>query len=71
MLFAEKLLISPDPGLFHVINQGCLTVDGMDDQEECKAMDVSILYKGTFRIYVRGTTCSSVILYAQSGFQED
>jgi len=37
--YKEKLLITPDPGLFFFINQGCLTVDGMDDQEEMQAMN--------------------------------
>lgn len=36
----EKLLVSEDPGLYSFINQGCLSVDGMDDQEEMKLTDV-------------------------------
>ena len=35
-----KLLVKEDPGLYHFINQGCLTVDGMDDQEEMRLVDV-------------------------------
>ena len=31
-----------DPGLYHFINQGCLGVDGMDDQEEMNLTDVGI-----------------------------
>ena len=33
---AENLLCSPDAGLYSFINQGCLTVDGIDDVEEMK-----------------------------------
>ena len=36
----EKLLVEPDAGLFFFINQGCLTVDSIDDQEEMDIMDV-------------------------------
>ena len=35
-----KLLVKEDPGLYHFINQGCLGVDGMDDQEEMQIADV-------------------------------
>ena len=34
-------LITPDPGLFSFINQGALTVDGIDDVEEMQLCDVS------------------------------
>ncbi len=36
----EKLLVKEEPGLYHFINQGCLGVDGMDDQEEMRLTDV-------------------------------
>ena len=36
----EKLLAKEEPGLYHFINQGCLDVDGMDDQEEMRIADV-------------------------------
>ena len=39
--FSEKLLIQEDPGLYFFINQGCLTVDNMDDKEEMDLVDVS------------------------------
>ena len=39
-----KLLVKEDPGLYHFINQGCLTVDGMDDQEEMRLVDVCRKY---------------------------
>ena len=39
--FAEMCLITPDPGLFSFINQGALTVDGIDDVEEMNLCDVS------------------------------
>jgi hypothetical protein len=38
---AEKILLQPDPALYFFINQGCLKVDGMDDQEEMYLADVS------------------------------
>jgi hypothetical protein len=40
ILIAEALLVSPDPGLYSFINQGALTVDGIDDVEEMKMCDV-------------------------------
>ena len=40
----EKLLIPADPGQFHFVNQGELTVDGMDDKEEMEITDVRILF---------------------------
>ena len=39
---AGKLVVEPDPGLYHFINQGCLTVDNMDDKEEMQIADVCI-----------------------------
>ncbi len=39
---SERLLVKEDPGLYHFINQGCLGVDGMDDREEMKLVDVCI-----------------------------
>ena len=38
---SEKLLVECDPSKYFFINQGCLTVDGMDDPFEMKATDVS------------------------------
>ena len=35
-------LLQPDPGLYSFVNQGVLTVDGIDDNEEMKMTDVSI-----------------------------
>lgn len=37
--FTEKLLVTPDAGLYSMINQGVLTVDGIDDVEEMKLTD--------------------------------
>jgi len=37
--YAEKLEVKNDAGLYHFINQGCLTVDNMDDGEELMAME--------------------------------
>jgi hypothetical protein len=36
-------LVQPDAGLYSFINQGVLTVDGIDDVEEMKLTDVIIL----------------------------
>lgn len=44
--YAEKLLVSLDPGVYFFINQGCLTVDGMDDKEEMKAVEDSFQVLG-------------------------
>ena len=37
---ADKLLVQPDAGLYHFINQGCLGVDNIDDKEEMVLVDV-------------------------------
>ena len=39
--FHDICLVSPDAGLYTNINQGVLTVDGIDDVEEMKMTDVS------------------------------
>lgn len=39
-LFADKLLVQQDPALYGFINQGCLTVNGMNDKEEMDIVDV-------------------------------
>lgn len=44
-LFTEVLLVSPDPGLYSFINQGALTVDGIDDVEEMKLTDVCCIIR--------------------------
>ena len=38
----ENLLIKEDPAIYDNINQGCLTVDNMDDKEEMRLADVCI-----------------------------
>ena len=38
----EALLIKEDPAIYDNINQGCLTVDNMDDKEEMRLADVCI-----------------------------
>ena len=40
------LLVTPDAGLYSFINQGALTVQGIDDVEEMKATDVSPAHPG-------------------------
>ena len=37
-----------DPGLYFFINQGCLTVDNMNDKEEMDVVDVSLLASHSF-----------------------
>ena len=37
--YKDKLLVAPDPGLYSFINQGELTIDGVDDAEEMKLTD--------------------------------
>ena len=39
--FHDICLVQPDAGLYTNINQGVLTVDGIDDVEEMKMTDVS------------------------------
>jgi len=50
----DKLLIQEDPALYYFINQGCLTVDNMDDKEEMQIVDVRQLSSvdSVFCIYV-------------------
>ena len=40
MSLLGKFLVTEDPALYSFINQGCLTVDNMDDKEEMKLADV-------------------------------
>jgi len=42
-MLTEKLLVNLDPGLYFFINQGCLTVDNMDDKEEMQIVEVRFL----------------------------
>jgi len=44
--YAEKLLVAMDPGQYFFINQGCLTVDNMNDQEEMQAVEDSFAVLG-------------------------
>ncbi|XP_050392436.1 myosin heavy chain, striated muscle isoform X1 [Patella vulgata] len=37
----EKLLCSPDPALYNFVNQGAITVDNIDDNQEMKDTDVA------------------------------
>ncbi|ESO82014.1 hypothetical protein LOTGIDRAFT_223645 [Lottia gigantea] len=37
----EKMLVNPDPSSYSFINQGCITVDGIDDNQEMKDTDVA------------------------------
>jgi len=38
---SEKLLVTPDAGLYFFINQGVLTVDSINDKEEMQTMEVT------------------------------
>lgn len=44
--YAEKLLVQMDPGLYFYINQGCLTVDSIDDKEEMQLVEDSFAVLG-------------------------
>jgi myosin heavy chain 6/7 len=44
--YAEKLLVTNDAGLYFYINQGCLTVDSIDDKEEMRLVDESFTVLG-------------------------
>jgi len=44
--YAEKLLVTLDPGIYFFINQGCLTVDGMDDKKEMQDVEDSFQVLG-------------------------
>ena len=46
----EKLLVKEDAGEYENINQGCLTVDGMDDKEEMRLADVCRTTCNTFLV---------------------
>ena len=49
------LLVTPDAGLYSFINQGALTVQGIDDVEEMKATDVSQPFRALSRDSYRVT----------------
>ncbi len=38
-MFTEECLITNDPGKYHYVAQGMLTIDGVDDTEEMKVTD--------------------------------
>ena len=40
LLSIEKLLVKADAGLYHFINQGCLTVETINDPDEYDLVDV-------------------------------
>ena len=48
IMFAERLLVINDPGLYHFINQGTLRVEHMDDAEEMDMADVRLELKAKF-----------------------
>jgi hypothetical protein len=39
MSFSEECLISNDPGKYHYVAQGMLTIDNVDDAEEMRITD--------------------------------
>jgi myosin heavy chain 6/7 len=44
--YAEKLLVTLDASVYFFINQGCLTVDNMDDPEEMRLVEESFVVLG-------------------------
>jgi len=42
ILCTEKLLVEMDAGVYFFINQGCLTVDNMDDKAEMQCVEVCL-----------------------------
>ena len=40
MQFIDRLLVELDAGVYYFINQGCLTVDTINDLEEMNAVNV-------------------------------
>jgi len=44
--YAEKLLVQLDAAIYFYINQGCLTVDNMDDPEEMRLVEESFVILG-------------------------
>ena len=69
MLFciSDKLLIQEDPALYFFINQGCLTVDNMDDKEEMQIVDVRLLLSSVFVFTVFVSyTCSKMSAYKRT-----
>jgi len=68
----DKLLIQEDPALYSFINQGCLTVDGMDDKEEMDLVDKGFVVLGfsdeeKLSLY---TTTSAVIQFGEMKFKQ-
>ncbi len=61
----EKLLLKEDASIYHFINQGCLTVDGMNDKEEMKLTDVctTTYYYNTTECYGYTCICIQAIKY--------
>ena len=49
---SEKLILKPDPSLYHHINQGCLKVEGMDEKAQMQEVDVGSMctYRSRFSI---------------------
>jgi myosin heavy subunit len=56
-MFTEECLISNDPGKYHYVAQGMLTIDNVDDAEEMRitdeAFDVLGFNKVSFEIFMR------------------
>ena len=51
VLYPDKLLVEMDAGIYFFINQGCLTVDNMDDPAEMQCVEVSIYSQQRFQSY--------------------
>jgi len=66
----DKLLIQEDPALYYFINQGCLTVDNMDDKEEMQIVDVRqlSLVNFLFCVYIIFTPEAVMEMCSQPGY---
>ena len=61
LVFSDKCLVSPDAGLYHFINQGVLTVDGIDDVQEMKDCDVRTVVFYSRTSIIRTQCCADSI----------
>ena len=69
---AEKLLVKGDAGLFSFINQGELTIDGVNDAEEMRLTDVRLLCLHFYECLVHShfTRCSNMPLNSKRDLSE-
>ncbi len=53
MFFSEECLIENDPGKYHYVAQGMLTIDNVDDAEEMKLTDEAFDVLGFTRVCLK------------------